>query len=325
MNKSKKYTFYMIIKNMKKKIVLTLSFTNQLNSVNFYKKLDNINNFSEYKEYCKELRSVRYGIRAINTCAKLLKYLETDSFSKSNDNQYDYCLLLNYWVFSSLNMNLYLKPFSYISSAFGKIVLIWNDFIEKKLKHRKNETCEPIHSIIMDNDWRDRKELYEYYVNYDALSDTVKIFTNMCEEFFQYVESKKKLYEHFKEPCLSKDTNMCPKFYDECKKYDPENVLSNHSCHEYIMKERAAAAPSVLQRVNTPSDSDPNSDDRDGRMMTYDAPKLSGNPHTVTKLGNVLLGVVATSMTSGALYRININSLLQINCISLLISFITSP
>ncbi|KMZ89341.1 hypothetical protein PVBG_03691 [Plasmodium vivax Brazil I] len=200
-------------------------------------------------------------------------------------------------------MNLYLKPFSYISSAFGKIELIWNDFIEKKLKHRKNETCEPIHSIIMDNDWRDRKELYEYYVNYDALSDTVKIFTNMCEEFFQYVESKKKLYEHFKEPCLSKDTNMCPKFYDECKKYDPENVLSNHSCHEYIMKERAAAAPSVLQRVNTPSDSDPNSDDRDGRMMTYDAPKLSGNPHTVTKLGNVLLGVVATSMTSGALYR----------------------
>ncbi|KMZ96464.1 hypothetical protein PVNG_05449 [Plasmodium vivax North Korean] len=177
-------------------------------------------------------------------------------------------------------MNLYLKPFSYISSAFGKIELIWNDFIEKKLKHRKNETCEPIHSIIMDNDWRDRKELYEYYVNYDALSDTVKIFTNMCEEFFQYVESKKKLYEHFKEPCLSKDTNMCPKFYDECKKYDPENVLSNHSCHEYIMKERAAAASSVLQRVNTPSDSDPNSDDRDGRMMTYDAPKLSGNPHT---------------------------------------------
>ncbi|SCA60077.1 Plasmodium vivax Vir protein, putative [Plasmodium vivax] len=229
---------------------LSLLYSDELNSVKFYDKLDYIKNFSKYNEKCKSLTSLPNGERIQKTCARLLTYLETDSFSTNNDNQYDYCLLLNYWVLNNLNIFLYLKNSSQIVPAFGKIEFIWNSFIDDNLQNRRNETCKPIHSIIMDNDWRDRKELYEYYVDYSPIIETVKNYSYTCKEYYHYVESKKKLYEHFKEPCLSKDTNMCPKFYDECKKYDPENVLSNHSCHEYIMKERAAAAPSVLQRVN---------------------------------------------------------------------------
>ncbi|KNA00603.1 hypothetical protein PVNG_06369 [Plasmodium vivax North Korean] len=106
---------------------------------------------------------------------------------------------------------------------------------------------------------------------------------------------------------------MCPEFYDPYERYDPEKVLPHPDCKDVTLQERPAADSRMPQLLSGHLDSDPNSDDRDGRMMTYDAPKLSGNPHTVTKLGNVLLGVVATSMTSGALYRVNTNSLIQIN------------
>ncbi|CAI7719040.1 Plasmodium vivax Vir protein, putative [Plasmodium vivax] len=48
---------------------------------------------------------------------------------------------------------------------------------------------------------------------------------------------------------------------------------------------------------------EPDSEEEPDDIKPFGAPKLNENPHNVRMYGNVLLGVVATSMTSGALYR----------------------
>ncbi|KMZ88671.1 hypothetical protein PVBG_06101 [Plasmodium vivax Brazil I] len=125
----------------------------------------------------------------------------------------------------------------------------------------------------------------------------------MCNDFYRYVQSKKKLYKHFKEPCLKKDKMGCPKFYAQCEQYDPEKVLPHHDCYNEIRKEGAPTALSVPQLTNGHSVNKSDSEEGDGPMKPDDAPKLSGKPQTVENVGNILLGVVATTMTSGALYR----------------------
>ncbi|SCA60584.1 Plasmodium vivax Vir protein, putative [Plasmodium vivax] len=279
------------------------SFKDELYSEKFYDSLYNLKGLSGYFEYCSKLDKLQVGNNVKIICARLLKYLENNSFSRNEDNVNSYCLLLNYWVLSSLNNYLYLKYPSKLVPALGNIESIWTSFIEDNLNKLGNETCKPIQRIIMDTDWKDRKELYEYYVDYYQLSETVKIYTNMCEEFYEYVESKKKLYKHFDQLCASKDANRCPKYYAECKKYDPQNVLSNHNCHQKIMQKMSAAGPSVLQFTNRHLGSETDSGETDGPMKTFDPPKLSGKSQTVENVGNILLGVVATTMTSGALYR----------------------
>ncbi|KMZ76764.1 hypothetical protein PVIIG_05845 [Plasmodium vivax India VII] len=296
-----------------------LNHVGDLNSEKFYKGLEDLSDYTKYFNDCESLNTMPNGRLVRNYCARLLKYLETNSFSRNNDNEYDYCLLLNYWVYSSLNIILHSKYPSQIVPAFGNIVFIWNSFIKDKLKKPENEICKPNSDIIMHKDWRDRKELYEYYVDYKPIIQTVKNYSYTCKEYYHYVENKKKIYKHFKKHCPSDDTKKCPKYYTQCEPYNPEYVLPTLECHKQIIKEREADASSALQKAKVHSVNEFDSEDSDDRMRPDDGPKFSGNPHTVTKLGNVLLGVVATSMTSGALYRVNINSLIQINCINLLI------
>ncbi|KMZ88741.1 Plasmodium vivax Vir protein, putative [Plasmodium vivax] len=192
---------------------------------------------------------------------------------------------------------------SYIGETFGNIVRIWNSFLEETLRKPDHETCKPNSLIVVQDDWRYRKELYEYYVNYDPLRGIVDSYPDTCIKFYRYVESKKELYKYFKERCTSSDENICPKFYAECKQYDPESVLPTLSCHRDKIIEGDAGLPRDPQREHTITARETDSEETDGRMKPFNPPNLSGKSDNVRMYGNVLLGVVATSMTSGALYR----------------------
>ncbi|SCA60257.1 Plasmodium vivax Vir protein, putative [Plasmodium vivax] len=280
-----------------------LSFSGDLNSEKFYNGLEDLNGYRKYFENCESLTSLPNGKVVRNYCARLLKYLETNKFSRNNDNEYDYCLLLNYWLFSSLNVILHSSNSSYAYHAFGRIGNIWNTFIKDTLKRPESEICQPNFDIIVHNDWRDRKELYEYYVNYYPVRQTIDHYPEKCKEFYEYIESKKAVYEHFKEPCPNSDTNKCPDFYKQCEQYNPEDVLPTLSCHTKIMQERAADTSRVPQLRKDLLGSETDSEETNGPMRPFDGPKLSGNPKAVENVGNIFLGVVATTMTSGALYR----------------------
>ncbi|CAG9482002.1 unnamed protein product [Plasmodium vivax] len=278
-----------------------LSFRDELYSENFYKTLHNITDFNGYIKDCSSLDNLKLGRGIKKICAKVLKYLDTihkETYKK--DDPYDVCLLLNYWVYSRLFDILQIRGESSVHIAYGNLQSIWTGFL---LDKGYQNLCKPITEMVNHNDWRKRKELYEYYVDYDQIMQYKEHIPKRCREIYQYIGSKKTLYEHFKDRCPSSDENKCPKFYAQCLQYHPENVLPRLHCNDEIMQERPAADSRMPQLLSGHLDSESDSEEGYDGMMPFNAPPSNAKPHNVRMYGNVLLGVVATTMTSGTLYR----------------------
>ncbi|SCA59868.1 Plasmodium vivax Vir protein, putative [Plasmodium vivax] len=279
-----------------------LSFRDELDSEKFYERLHKLSNFRGYFNDCSSLGNLPSGTNIIKICAKVLKYLETihkEIYKK--DNPYDVCLLLNFWVYSRLFDTLQDENNVYI--AYAQLQSIWNYFNDNKLKKTGNQLCRPYFNIVLQDNWRYIKELYEYYVDYSPIYKSLPFFQDRCKEFYHYVESKKSLYEHFKKFCYPYKKNGCPELYTKYEEYHPDKVLSTFLCHQKIIDERAAAALEDPQKEDTfpagETDSEAQSDD----TLPLSTQSLPQKSHTVENVGNILFGVVATSMTSGALYR----------------------
>ncbi|SCA59714.1 Plasmodium vivax Vir protein, putative [Plasmodium vivax] len=274
----------------------------------FYDMLETSDTSKSYDEYCGTAQEPLQNNRLVrNICATILNYLETIySKSEHQNDAYDTCKLLNYWVYNRLNIVLHSyisnNP-NYVNLAHAAIVGKWNDFNDLKLQKPKNKTCEPIGNIVAYRDWEKRKELYEYYVDYSTIKPNLNFYPQICNKFYKYVESKKPLYKHFKERCTIRDTNRCPDFYDQCKQYDPEKVLRDLHCNDGIRQESDTASFRVPRIRSGDSVNEPDSEEGNVGMMPVGPSNLNGNPKTVENVGNILLGVVATTMTSGALYR----------------------
>ncbi|SCA59684.1 VIR protein [Plasmodium vivax] len=282
---------------------LAKSYSDDLYSEKFYKQLDDLNGFNEYFDQCELLSKLpnRQGVKIV--CARLLKYLETNKNSKNEDNEYNICILLNYWVYNRLSLILQSKPSSYIYQAFGEIGNIWSSFIEDKLKDVEKETCKHMHNIVNHYDWKKRKGLYDYCVNIDALKEIVLRYPRICNDVHEYIEDKAHLYEHFRNKCPSDNENICPKFYEKCKHYDPKDVLPLLSCHERIIRERPATVPRPQITDERGSGKEALKDFPSPDMRSASAQNLSENSYAVGKFGDVFLGVVATTMTAGGLYK----------------------
>ncbi|KMZ89393.1 hypothetical protein PVBG_05989, partial [Plasmodium vivax Brazil I] len=276
-----------------------------LYTANLYEQWENSRTSNSYDDYCGTPEEPLHNDRRVrNICATILNYLETKySASDHTTDAYDVCTLLNYWAYNRLNIVLHSNNSKYINQKFGEIIGIWNTFNEVELNKPENKTCKPISNIVAYDDWKKRKELYEYYVDYSPINTYLDFYPSLCKKFYKYVESKKSLYKYFNKHCPSNNENVCPKFYTKCEQYDPEKVLHTLPCHQEIITERKTAVSSLSRIGKGLSVIETDSEETDDRMMTFDPPKFSGNPHTVTKFGNVFLGVVATTMTSGALYR----------------------
>ncbi|CAI7720289.1 PIR protein [Plasmodium vivax] len=280
-------------------ITHTLELSDELNSGNFYEYLNGLNILDECREYCEPLLTLDRGGNIKNICARTLSYLKTkySTLDYQND-EYDVCTLLNYWVYNRLFMAYSYKNFSKVIKAFGELQPIWDLFIDEKLYKNKSKICKPIFNIVIQDDWQERKELLNYCVDVNALIRTTFTHPQSCNKYYQYIERKTELYKQYEQACKSGNKNMCPEFFKACEVYDPEKVLPKLQCHSE-MEKRKPAASAISMREDEKNLLSPVNE----AVSADDSQIQHGNTPAVTKAGNILLGVVITSMTSGALYR----------------------
>ncbi|CAI7718352.1 PIR protein [Plasmodium vivax] len=273
-----------------------------LPSSNFYKNLNHdYKDIDKYYDDCNSLLSHDKGNRIKIPCAQLVKYLKTKSRTLGDESYtYDDCILLNYWIYGKL-FNTYNSTYSSeFFQAWGRIHLLWNDIVQKLSKNSQYKICKPDNSMVSQPYWQKRKELYDYYVDFDHLQKTANRF-GKCEDYYKYIKSKAELYEHFEKQCYPYRTSMCPDFYETCKLYKPDNVLHTLNCHNRILeeelqkKESLQASSAEADEVSEPGVIVPD--------ISASSETAASSTHIVTKAGNTLLVVIVTSMTSGALYR----------------------
>ncbi|KMZ77300.1 hypothetical protein PVIIG_05659 [Plasmodium vivax India VII] len=310
-----------IICNITRKSMLLGISSKDFNSEQFYDKLyQDDDNLSEYYSECKQLTtpymSNYKGIMLRIMCATLVKYLKTAYISLDRRNlAYNDCILLNYWVYTRLANIFGSDDPADIAPPFAILQQIWNGIIDSSSDKSRNNICKPDNSIATQKDWRKRKELYDYYVNYDQIEKYRQLYKDMCPKYWTYVDSHTSLYEYFEKHCKNPKYD-CPNFYKDCKKYDPRDVLRTFGCNEKMEQKKVedtiAKAKLELQEGRSANQEQisgiPGSSEvsAGGSLLTRDS------THPAKKTGDILLGVVATSLASGALYRVNISSLIHI-------------
>ncbi|CAG9480085.1 unnamed protein product [Plasmodium vivax] len=263
----------------------------------FYEELEESTTLDRYNNYCGLPETPVHGRREVrNICATILNYLET-TYSASNhtDDAYDVCKLLNYWVFSRLSEIYVSGDTSTAKDAFNTLERIWNRFIQDKKHELHIKICQPDRVFIYD-DWKQRKELYDYYVDIDPIFKIAKFIPKDCDQYYKYVKYKKKIYDQYDEYCKKHIYLKCPFFFEKCKNYNPQDILLELPCYsEMVKKELAQQQASQAQLANLLPEAPP---------LPLSNPEIPDpNTSTGTKAGNAFLGVVVTSMTSGALYK----------------------
>ncbi|CAG9483630.1 unnamed protein product [Plasmodium vivax] len=282
--------------------------SSELFSEKFYDQLNyDIDNLNDYNKECDKLNEPYNTPGVKKICKQVLKFLKTKAFRLDHeDSVRDDCVLLNYWIYEKLYKYYSPTDSTKVPHAFGSLLPKWYELVQDESNESYYKKCKPSTTIVTEDNWQERKELYEYCVDYKTVRGYADYF-DKCKEYYPYFQKKAELYKKFEKVCSPK-TKDCPDFYDRCKEYDPNKILENLKCHNEMKGKRVSdALPKLLPDVEEEATEVDN---------TYGAPKPTGEvpsqlaatlrgriPNTPIKYGDLLLGIVVTSITSGALYR----------------------
>ncbi|SBT84254.1 PIR protein [Plasmodium ovale] len=276
--------------------------TSDLFSEMFYNNMNTeYSDLSKYNQQCDRLiLSAKNKNNIKEVCKKYLRYLEKYSTVWNDENpKYDVCILLNYWIYDKLAYYFGAHNADDINNAFSSFQLLLNYPMDSLNTISYPEKCKPNFELVNHHDWQKRKELYEYYVNYDVLHSMAKIYDDHCK-YYKQIEDKISLYKYFEEQ-YKLDNNNCPDFYDKYKDKNPESVLPQLPCHAKILVQKEAERQSRPElgpgaNIHGPGVSEP-AVDIHGKESTPE------NSEIGKKVGHSVLGVAPVLLTVTALYR----------------------
>ncbi|SBS94689.1 PIR Superfamily Protein [Plasmodium ovale curtisi] len=268
----------------------------ELNSEIFYenRKIQNVH-LHKYSSHCNNIFAPKQNSHMIYLCKIVLQYLEQSTQWEENKNEYDECTLLNYWLYDELSKTFAHEP-SYINNAYANIEAKWGSLVKDRYETSYNNKCKPLFKeLLIHNDWKKGKELYDYCVNYQLIASTCTFYGGKCLEYCKYIKEKSDIYKYFEKACTTGEGN-CPPFYEKCKAYNPKLVLNTLNCEERFKAERVATSEaSVMHHTSGPGLESP--------VISHGTDSTPETSEIGTKVGHSVLGVAPVLLTATALYR----------------------
>ncbi|KMZ98479.1 hypothetical protein PVNG_05256 [Plasmodium vivax North Korean] len=100
-----------------------------------------------------------------------------------------------------------------------------------------DELCHLDPQVPYDNNWKAKKEFYEYCYDKDVVEFINKINGSTCTKYQNFLEKKTELYNNVDEILSDKNLNKCTYSYEKGDKCDPKVLLK-----ELIPKEEVSEA-----------------------------------------------------------------------------------
>ncbi|SBS95179.1 PIR Superfamily Protein [Plasmodium ovale curtisi] len=280
----------------------------ELYTKQFYEDIDREStDLSKYSKQCEKIyvNSNKNEVKKI--CEKFLKHLETSSVWKVVNPKYDVCMLLNYWIYDKLTDIYKGQNSSYdINIAFGSLQGVWHEryYYSSNISHQNK--CKPNFEMVNHHDWKERKELHDYCINYEFIEPMCKYFSDQCIEHCEYIEAKSHIYKHFEQLCTPGESK-CPHFYKKCKAYNPNIVLKTLKCPE----KSETSGDDTPKASSSHNPSEQGQDDGPGAPGSElaifppgsDTVSTADNSNIGTKIGHTVLGIAPVLLSATALYR----------------------
>ncbi|SBT02085.1 PIR Superfamily Protein, partial [Plasmodium ovale curtisi] len=282
--------------------ILSETYLINLTSKNIYNIIDNDSqDLSKYNGKCEDIHVNNHKEEVKTICKKVLSYLEKSTIWNVQESVYDTCLLLNFWIYDKLTQIFRNK--SNTDIAFGNFQALLNNHTDYQKNISPDKRCKDKFEILRKDDWDKRKELYDYYIDFNTIKQMIPFYDLECTNYYKYIEGKTELYKYFEGLCTPKSPE-CPEFYEKCKDYNPDLVLHNFPCQVKI-----EAAKNALHTEQT-SDQDlqdgphPYGSDLTGHSAhSSEVGMTQENSDIGTKVGKSVLGIAPIALTASALYR----------------------
>ncbi|SBT59136.1 PIR Superfamily Protein [Plasmodium ovale wallikeri] len=160
----------------------------ELNSEKFYDALNNVSlDLSKYQAECKNINVRSLHEQMAKFCEKYLSYLESCEALNNKNFCYDVSKLMNYWLYDEIT-NIYgNENTTEIGIAFGALQFIlgypkYNPKLSSLI-----EKCKPNLKMVNHHDWKNRKDLYDYCINYKFIEDECKFYPEECKRHCDYI------------------------------------------------------------------------------------------------------------------------------------------
>ncbi|GAW84546.1 variable surface protein [Plasmodium gonderi] len=175
------------------------------------------------------------------------------------------------------NNEEYCNSFSY---SFGKEKQITDFCLKLRILTQifldglifNSEECN-LDDVISYRNWKNVKELCDYFVDYNYLISLAEPSNANCIDYLNYIEKKTTVFQEIENYCNKKISSQCPNFYNKFLSYNPKSVLSTITCKSTLPKEEKA--------LEIP-------------LKIY---------NSTTTFGKILLGLAFTSMFFATIYK----------------------
>ncbi|CAI7724274.1 PIR protein [Plasmodium vivax] len=184
------------------------------------------------KDECADLaRNFSQIPKIDNLCHRLKMNLKNLNYEEKNDQFVkDTCGFLHYWLYDHVINELKVTEDNDYLRIISKLQVAWHDIIETLDKEKY--ICKPYSGPPFNlsvNDFKFRKEMYDYYYNYPKIENWELLNKNGCNETCKYLTSIKEKYENLKSDC-SRSNNKCVSEFKDFDKYDPKNLIDKLGC-----------------------------------------------------------------------------------------------
>ncbi|SBT83330.1 PIR protein [Plasmodium ovale] len=234
-----------------------------LPSYKFYKEFDE-GDGSTYNSSCKAEKKIGSDEKLVELCSKTLKNLKLLAETRNQDNFHNKrCNDLNYWISEQLHKNHGVKEELIINSPI--YISLYTSLIHIKEKEQIYNICLIDFTDTTTEEKRRRKNLYDYYENYEKLEKIITQKGKKCsKELHEYLTKCVALYKETQQFCRQGETyvrDKCPPFFSYSLIYFPDKDLSVMPCELEVQSEASVELVSetemlAKEEVKRPSLSD---------------------------------------------------------------------
>ncbi|EDL42785.1 variable surface protein Vir32, truncated, putative, partial [Plasmodium vivax] len=143
---------------------------------------------NDYNKECNKIWVKEHKGQMILICEKYLRFLNKSESWSGMFSFYDVSLLLNYWIYDKLTQIYGDTNTDDINIGFGALQGKWGLFEPNRRDKSYYKKCKPDHTKVNHEDWKNRKKLYDYYVDYDTLFLGARAIDVLCKKYYKKIK-----------------------------------------------------------------------------------------------------------------------------------------
>ncbi|KMZ96129.1 hypothetical protein PVNG_06025, partial [Plasmodium vivax North Korean] len=154
-------------------------------------------------------------------CHRLKMNLKNLNYEEKNDQLVkDTCGFLHYWLYDHVINELKVTEDNDYLRIISMLQVAWHNII--KTLDKEKYICKPYNGPPLNlsvNDFKFRKEMYDYYYNYPKIEEWKFPNKNGCKK-----------YGTFRSDCSLPNQNKCVSDFKDFDKYDPQILINQLGC-----------------------------------------------------------------------------------------------